>query len=54
MIRYGTLDVLCVVLQSTSNPSRYTIKTQFRTDQEQRSPMVENELSFLQGCGPVD
>ena len=46
MIRYGTLDVLCVVLQSTSNPSRYTIKTQFRTDQEQRSPMVENELSF--------
>ena len=50
MIRYKALDVLCVVFQSTSNPSRYTIKTQFRTDQEQRSPMVENELSFLQGC----
>ena len=25
MIRYKALDVLCVVFQSTSNPSRYTI-----------------------------
>ena len=48
MIRYGTLDVLCVVLQSTSNPSRYTIRKKFGTDQGRYVPMVENELSFLQ------